>query len=132
MPFNFKAIQDALNTSFEFEVQDPISKEPSGWFIELATPAHSAAHARVKAILDRVQKRKVSTVAQDEKDTVDLLCARILDWRGLTDGETEVPYSPETASAYLTGAKSFWLRTQVVEALGDTERPFTPKTPSAS
>jgi hypothetical protein len=130
--FDFKAIQAALCTSFDYEVQDPLSKEPSGWVLELATPAHAGAQARVTAILDRLHKRKISTAAQDEKDSVDLICCRILGWRGLADGADEVTYSPEMAISLLSGAKSFWLRRQVVEAMGDTERPFTPQTRSSS
>lgn len=130
--FNFKSIQAALNTSFPFEVQDPITKEPSGWVLELATPAHAAAQARVTAILDRIRKRRESTGSQDEKDAVDLIAARILGWSGLEDGDAEVPYSAEVATACLSGAKAFWLRNQVIEALGDKESPFVPKTPSSS
>ena len=132
MAFDFKAIQASLTTSFEYEVMDPLSKLPSGWFIELATPAHAGAQARVTAILDRLHKRKVSTAAQDEKDSVDLIATRVLGWRGLSDGAEDVPYSPEAAVAYLSGAKAFWLRQQIVEAMGDTERPFMAKTPSGS
>lgn len=133
MGFDFKSLQKSLTTSFEYEVQDPITKEPSGWFIEIATPAHSVAQARVASILDRINKRKgASTQAQDEKDSNDLICARILGWRGLVDGENEVPYTPEVAVASVSGAPAFWLREQLVEAMRDKERPFIPKTPSGS
>lgn len=132
MAFDFKAVQAALTTSFDYEVVDPFTKAGTGWFIELATAAHGAAQHRVRLVLDRMAKRKGSTVSQDEQDGVDLIAARIVGWRGLEEDGQEAPYSHETAIKILSGAGAFWLRSQLVEAMGDAERPFTPKTPGAS
>lgn len=120
---DFNAIAATLKDSFEIEIVHPQTGE-GGWFIELASPCHGGAQAKVRAILDRMGKRKMSSVGQDEKDGVELLQARILDWRGLKNGEEDVPYSPETCAAILADPKAFWVRNQLVEALGDPSRPF--------
>lgn len=120
---DFNAISEALKDSFTIEILHPTTGE-GGWFIELASPCHAGAQAKVTAILDRSRKRKVSTQGQDERDGVDLLAARILGWKGLKSGEDEVPYSTEAAVQILTNPKAFWLRSQLIEALGDPSRPF--------
>ena len=130
--FDFKAIQAALTTSFDHEVVNPFTKAPSGWFVELATAAHGAAQSRVRGILDQMGKRKTSSLTQDEKDGVELIAARIVGWHGLEDDGMEVVYTPEVAVLTLTGAGAFWLRQQLIDAMGDTDRPFTPKTPGTS
>lgn len=120
---DFNAIAATLKDSFEIEIVHPQTGE-GGWFIELASPCHAGAQARVSAILDRSRKRKVSTTGQDEKDGVELIVARILGWKGLKDGEEDVPFTPETALGIIANPKSFWLRSQLLEALGDPSRPF--------
>lgn len=121
---DFGAITQTLKDSYEVEIVHPATGD-GGWFIELAAPHHSGAQQKVNAILDRAKKRKVSTAGQDEKDGVDLLMARILGWRGLTNGVDPVEYTEEAARAILSNPKSFWVRQQLIEALGDTTRPFT-------
>lgn len=120
---DFEAIAATLKDSFTVEIVHPGTGE-GGWFIELASPSHVAAQAKIRAILDRTSKRKVSSTVQDEKDGVELIASRILGWKGLKAGETEMPYTPETAQAILTNPKSFWVRSQILEALGDPSRPF--------
>lgn len=132
MAFDFKAFQNALVTSFEYEFFDDIEKKPSGWFLEVATSANETAQERIRGILDTIRKRKASSLAQDEKDGTDLISARILGWRGLEDGGKPVPYSQELAVQFLTGARSESLRKQLIAAMGDDERPFTRKTPGVS
>ena len=125
--FDYKAFQESLVTTFEHEFNDEIKHEPSGWFIELATAAHDEAQRKVRNILDSMDKRKASSLAHSEKDGVELIAARIVGWRGI-----EAPYSHELAVQFLTGAKAESLRRQLVEAMGDATRPFTPKTPGTS
>lgn len=120
---DFEAISNTLKDSFTIEILHPTTGE-GGWFIELASPCHAGAQAKVAAILDRARKRKVSTTGQDERDGVDLLVSRILGWKGLKSGEEDVPFTPETAASILTNPKAFWLRSQLIEALGDPSRPF--------
>lgn len=120
---DFQAISDTLKDSFTLEILHPTTGE-GGWFIELASPCHAGAQAKVNAILDRSRKRKVSTPTQDERDGIDLLTARILGWKGLKAGDEEVMFSAETAVSILTNPKSFWVRSQLIEALGDPSRPF--------
>ena len=120
---DFNAISATLKDSSEVEILHPTTGE-GGWFIDLATPCHAGAQAKDSAILDRSRKRKGSTVGQEERDGIELIAARILGWRGLKDGDAEVSYSPETATAILANPKSFWLRAQILEALGDPSRPF--------
>lgn len=132
MPFDFQAAQAALVTSFEFEVTNPFTKDPSGWVLTLATNAHAASQAQIRTALDRMRSRKgPANVAQDEKDSVELIASRILGWKGLVEGENPVDYTQELAVTYLSGPKAFWLREQIVGALGETDRPFVPKNPSA-
>ena len=124
---DFEAISATLKDSYEVEIFHPGTGE-GGWFIELAAPHHAGAQAQVNGILDRSKKRKVSTSKQDERDGVELVAARVLGWRGLTTGpkgeEVEVPYTHEKCVALLSDSKSFWVRQQLIEALGDTSRPF--------
>jgi hypothetical protein len=120
---DFGAISATLKDSFEVEIIHPATGE-GGWFFELASPHHAGAQAKVAAILDRSKKRKFSTTSQDEQDGLDLVMARILSWRGLTSGGEEVPYSDEACMAILKDKKSFWVRTQLIDGLGDTARPF--------
>ena len=120
---DFDAISATLKDSFEIEILHPATGE-GGWFIELASPCHAGAQAKVTAILDRSRKRKGSTVGQDERDGIELISARVLGWKGLKAGENEMPFTPEICTAILSNPKSFWLRTQILEALGDPTRPF--------
>jgi hypothetical protein len=120
---DFNAIAETLKDSFEIEIVHPVTGE-GGWFIELASPCHAGAQAKVAAILDRVRKRRSSTTGQDEKDGIELICARILGWKGLKNGDVEMPYSTETASSIISNPKSFWLKSQLMDALGDPSRPF--------
>lgn len=120
---DFDAIANALKDSFSLEILHPVTGE-GGWHIELANPCHPGAQAKVAAILDRSRKRKVSTTKQDESDGVELIAARILGWRGLKSGDEETPYSHDKAVEILGNPKAFWLRNQLVEALGDPSRPF--------
>ena len=120
---DLSAINATLKDSFSLEILHPTTGE-GGWFFVLASPCHAGAQVKVAAILDRSRKRKISTTAQDERDGLDLICARILGWRGLKKGEEEVPYTPETCAAVMADPKSFWIRSQLLEALGDSSRPF--------
>lgn len=120
---DFNAIAATLKDSFTVEIVHPVTGE-GGWIIELASPSHAGAQAKVRTILDRTSKRKISTTGQDEKDGVELIASRILGWTGLKSGDEEMPYTPETAMAILANPKSFWLRSQILEALGDPSRPF--------
>lgn len=120
---DFNAISAALKDSFTLEIVHPSTGE-GGWFIELAAPFHAGAQAKVNTILDRSKKRKVTTTAQDERDGVELIAARVLGWTGLKNGDDEMPYTEATCIAILANPKSFWVRTQLIEALGDTTRPF--------
>jgi hypothetical protein len=120
---DFNAIAACLKDSFEVEIIHPTTGE-GGWFIELASPCHAGAQAKVVAILDRSRKRRVNTPGQEEQDGIALVASRVLGWRGLKNGEDEVPYSPETALAILGNPKAYWLRSQLLEALGDPTRPF--------
>lgn len=122
---DFEAIAAALKDTYEVEILHPTDTKERGWFIELAAPHHASAQTKVNMILDRIKKRKGSTASQDEQDGADLLAARIVGWRGLKSGEVSIPYSHETCIAILTNPKSFWVKQQLVDALGDTSRPFT-------
>lgn len=120
---DFNAISESLKDTFTAEIFHPTTGE-GGWIIELAAPFHAGAQAKVNAILDRSKKRKVTSTVQDERDGVELIAARVVGWKGLMSGKDEVPYTPETCVAILANPKSFWLRSQLIEALGDTTKPF--------
>lgn len=120
---DLNAIAKTIKDSFEIEIIHPATGE-GGWFIELASPHHADSQAKVAAILDRARKRKTNSPGQDEKDVNDMLTARILGWRGLQDGEDPVEFTPELASDIISAPKSFWVRRQLMDALGDVTRPF--------
>lgn len=121
---DFDAISATIQDSFELEIIHPVTGE-GGWFIELASPCNTAAQTKVKAILDRDRKRRFSTPSQDERDGFELITARILGWKGLKKGEDDVSFTPEAALAIVSHPKAYWLRTLLMEALGDPTRPFT-------
>lgn len=102
----------------------PRAGEGTGWVLTLATLAHAGVQAKVSAILDRSKKRKAPTPTQDEADMLALVCAHVLGWEGLVMNGEEVPYSPEAAAKVLGGARSFWIREQLMKAIGDPARPF--------
>jgi hypothetical protein len=120
---DLNAINATIKESTEVEIIHPKTGE-GGWFLEIATPGNRAAQARVMSLLDQMRKRKVSTPGQDERDGVELLAARVLGWRGLTSGDGPVPYSHEACVALLADTKAFWVRAQIMEAIGDPSRPF--------
>lgn len=120
---DYSAIKSTLKNTFEVEIVHPKTGE-GGWIWELASPHHAAAQARVNEVLDRSNKRKFTTTAQSEKDGVDLIMARVISWRGLENEGQPVPYSDELALAILSERESFWVRSQLVEALGDVSKPF--------
>lgn len=120
---DFNAIAATLKDRFEIEIVHPQTGE-GGWFIELASPCHAGAQAKVRAILDRIHKRKFTSSGQDEKDMLELIEAQTLGWRGLKNGEDDTPYTPETWAAILADPRSFWVKKQVMDAVGDPSRPF--------
>ena len=120
---DIELINESMRESFEHEVTHPVTGE-GGWFVELATKANASAQAKVAAILDRIKKRKATTQAQEDQDINALLCAHILGWKGLTGADGEVPYTPETAMKIISGPKSFWIREQLLAAIGDPTKPF--------
>lgn len=123
MSFDLSAIQDSLKDSFEVEITHPISGE-GGWFIEIASSFHAEAQAKVSQILDRSRKRRVNTPQQDEADGIALIVSRILGWRGLIANGIEVEFTPQKAAEIIANPKSYWLRTQIMDAIGDPSRPF--------
>ena len=121
---DFNAICASIKDSFEIEITNPKTGE-GGWFIELASPCNAGAQAKVSDILSRARKRKISSPSQEEKDSVDLICARVLGWRGLDDGGKDTPFTPETCTAIIANPLAYWLRNQLFAALGDPSLPFT-------
>ena len=117
---------DSLNIqeTSTLEILHPATGEGTGWVLTLATQAHAGVQTKVSAILDRTKKRKAPTPAQDEADGLALLTAHVLGWEGLVMNGEGVPYSPEAAAKVLGGARSFWIRKQLLEAIGDPTRPF--------
>ncbi len=121
---DLKAINATLKTSTEIEIVHPVTGE-GGWFIELATPCHTAAQAKAAAVRDKMERRKhTATPAQEQRELAELLCAFILGWRGLASDGEEVPYSHETALQALGESNAFWVRKQILDAIGDPVRPF--------
>ena len=120
--FDFDSV--IIQDTSPLKITNPLTGEETGWVLTLATQAHAGVQAKVAAIMDRVRRRKVSTPAQEEADGLALLCAHVLGWEGLTFEGQETPYSPEAAAKVLGGAKAFWIRKQLLEAIGDPTRPF--------
>lgn len=121
---DLNAINGSITDSFEVEIVHPVTGD-GGWFVQLASPCHTESQLRVMAVLDKSRKRKNSTPQHDEKDVVALVIARILGWRGLTAGDQEIEFSEAKAAEILNDPRSFWIRSQLVEALGDPTRPFS-------
>lgn len=133
MSFDFQAAQKALVTTFEYDVLDPFTREPSGWVWTLTTAAHPESMKKVRKVIDRMRSRRgVSTPEQDDRDGAEMLAARVLGWTGLIENGEPVEYTPQKAMAYLSEPTAFWLLEQISEALGDSGRPFVQKKPSDS
>ena len=120
---DISAINDSIKESFEVEIVNPKTGE-GGWFVELAGPTHADSQAKIREVIDAARKRLVNTSIQDEKDSSEILCARILGWRGLESGGKEVPFTSDAALKIVSDPKCFWVRSQLLRALGDPSRPF--------
>lgn len=121
--FDLDAIQDAMQDTCTVEITHPTTGA-GGWYVELATKANAEVQSKVTAILDRIKKRKAATPAQEDQDIVSLINAHILGWKGLVSGDKEVLYTPEAAQKILASPKAFWIKEQLLSAIGDPTKPF--------
>lgn len=121
---SFDPASVTIQETTSLEILHPATNEPTGWVLTLATAAHATAQAKVAGIMDRAKRRKAATPAQEEADGLALLCAHVLGWEGLVMNGEAVPYTPEAAAKLLEGPRAFWIRRQVLDAIGDPTRPF--------
>ena len=120
---DYNAIAATLKDRFEIEIVHPQTGE-GGWFVELTGPTHADSQAKIREVIDTARKRLVNTSIQDEKDSSEILCARVLGWRGLESGGKDVAFTPDVALKIVSDPKCFWVRSQLLRALGDPSRPF--------
>lgn len=118
-------INSTLRDTFEVEITHPVTGE-GGFFLEFGSQHNPHTTRRVNAVLDGMRRRKssTSTVAQDEKDGIDLFLARLVGWRGLKSGGEEQPYDEATARKVLSDPKSYWVRQQALDKIGDPAAVF--------
>lgn len=102
----------------EVELLHPKTQEPLGAFVTLAGPSHPEVSAKIRNILDRSRGKK-TTSEQDERDGLELLCTRILGWRGFKKEGQELAFSKSNVQELLSDRKNFWIRRQIMEKLDD-------------
>lgn len=109
------------NTSIRHEVIHPLDG-PTGWIITLAGNDHPATKAALREALDRRMKRKTKLdLDEDEREGIEILAARTLDWEGLDDK----PFSRDAAREVYGMEGMGWIKGQLIQAMGDEARFFT-------
>lgn len=131
----------------EMEILWPGGTDGTGWFITLAGPGHEKSRALADTVGKRVLRREAQIEAatvngrkykspevdieERRRENVATVCARIIDWRGLTDDAgAEVKFSEEQAINTFVDPALGWAYSQVSDALND-ERLFTRRSATA-
>jgi hypothetical protein len=91
----------------DFALIDPHTVQPSEAIVRLAGPDSSTYREAEKRAL-RLQAARLRSegtdtmVAMSDDERVELLASCVLGWRGLTENDQELPFSPENARRVLT------------------------------
>jgi hypothetical protein len=106
---------------------NPVTKEKTSTFMELASPEHEA---RKRIDLARTRRLRAEFAAngklesrdplEDIEDETDYLVASVLSWN-VTRGGQPVECTPANVRALLTDPKKQWVRTQVREGVHKSE-----------
>lgn len=122
--FDIKEIQPL--DSNKLTVRDPVTGDKTSWIIEFAGPGHEKSIKLKNQQMHRGLKRarqgkQVDDLEPEEIETnsVDYLVGRMLGWEGLASGGKEVPFSEDTARAFLSNPSNEWLRNQCNKFLTD-------------
>lgn len=121
----FKGLAKGFDEGVEIEILHPKTNAKLGMFVTVA----SYQSERVKALqrtmtnaLIREQKRnpkKVGTVEELEKKTMDIVSTAVLSWRGFEDGGKEIECSPENVLAVLENPDLWFIGEQIDKAADD-------------
>ena len=127
MAFNLRSI--APRDTITLDLEHPSTGEPLGATITLAGPSHPETLKAGREALDK-QLKKGDKAFQGlsstgiERDMANALAARTLGWKGMTDGDAEIPFSRDKAVEIYLDPELRWLRDQVDAALRDNARFF--------
>lgn len=106
---------------------NPVTKEKTSTFIELASPEHEsrkridlARTRRLRAEFAANGKLESRDPLEDIEDETDYLVASCLNWN-VTRGGQAVECTPANVRALLTDPKKQWVRAQVREGVHKTE-----------
>ena len=114
----------AAEAGYEFELIYPATEEKTGAFITVRGEASKTvkafgrkkyAEGEAKRIQDARKGKDTSVVDLEELEdlAIESAIVRIIDWRGISDGGENVPFTAEVARKILK--EHDWIRKQVLE-----------------
>lgn len=126
MGFNLKSIKTVQ--TFDYEVKDE-QGNPTGVIFTLAGPNHPirkaaqmAANRKLIASARKTGRVELPDPEDAEAQRVKDLTAFTLGWRGYSDENGEVAFTPEAAAALYGDPELLWLSNQIDAALGEQDR----------
>ena len=102
----------APKDTIEIQLEHPYAGKLDA-YLEIAGPAHPATTAFSRRILDQRMSRENSidlSIDELESETTELICARVVGWRGLSEEGVELEFSPEALRRVITDPRNRWLR----------------------
>lgn len=112
-----------LNVNLTAEVELIRLGEPTGVFFTLASRDHPDVQAAARRVADKrlatLSRRgaKAMTAESLEAETLDVLCASVLGWRGLQVNGVDHPFTQDNLRSLLTDHA--WIRRQLNQAQED-------------
>lgn len=114
----------AADIGFEFELIYPATEEKTGAFITVRGEESKVVKAFGRKKFAEYEAKRIQqarkgkeNAPQDlddlEDSAIEAAVARIISWRGISDGGVEVVFTPETAKKILK--EHSWIRQQVLE-----------------
>ena len=126
MGFNLKSIKTVQ--TFDYEIKDE-QGNPTGVIFTLAGPNHPirkaaqmAANRKLIASARKTGRVELPDPEDSEVQRVKDLAAFTLGWRGYSDENGEVAFTPEAAAALYGDPELLWLSNQIDAALGEQDR----------
>jgi len=115
---------DAAEAGYEFELLLPGTQEPTGAFITVRGDQSKTvkAYARKKYAEFRLREQQAKrrgkdvedmTIEEAEELSIEAAIVRVIGWRGISEGKTEVAFSKENAARIF--AAHSWIKDAVME-----------------
>lgn len=115
---------DAAEAGYEFELLLPGTQEPTGAFITVRGDQSKTvkAYARKKYAEFKLREQSAKRRGKDPEDmsleeaedlSIEAAIVRVIGWKGITEGKTEVAFSKENAERIFK--EHSWIREAVME-----------------